>query len=460
MQGGSTVETVYLSPERFWIGSMNKLQSRRFNRRQLLQSSVICSAGVVAGCGDSKPDNVKEAVASKNNSVPLRVLYVGDSENISAIERGWTSISERPLAIQNVPFRREAISSLTLPLNQAVARCDVAIVPLVALSSLQQADLVVALSDSFLEMTSERLGVLYPSVRNSAAKLGGESICLPLGARQPCFISSEAIGRLESWQAYDDLVQSWDGKVSEPTAEGWKAASYLARCSGIRDWLFRDDSLEPVLSDAAYVDALTLMVKTCNRYHFKEQSPEQVWDSVSAGDCLGGIAIPPMDVSTQSVLTIEALPGVPTNDRVLLDAFSPVVCLSASCRQTALARQFVVWLSGDDGSESVRSQVPGIGPVRMPSLISRQTEPGGSSSAYDQYLASRLSNPLAVPTLQLLKGDQYYAALDHHVGLALRGEMKPAEALAAVVSQWSGLTKEIGQNNQMRAWKRANGMSG
>lgn len=439
---------------------MNRLRNERFTRRHLVQSGLLCSTGILLGCRDSESDLSQPVEALNRRAIPLRVLYVGKAEDIPLLERGWSSISEQPIEIRLVPFSREAITSISDPLRDAFAASDVAIVPLATLASIQHSQAAVALGDSLVQKTSEELGPLYPAVRNGAATIGGTMICLPLGARQSCFVAADTMDRIESWEAYDQIVQAWGGDAAEPTAEGWLAGSYLVRCVGIRDWLFQSESLEPLLLDSAYVESLSLMVKTCNRYQNQGQTPEQVWHAISAGEYRGGIAIPPMNLETPAVLSIHALPGNSTDDRVLLDPFLPVVTLSASCRQTAIARQFMVWLGGGDGSESVRSQVSGMGMVRMPTAMSSQRGTLISSDGYAQFLSRHLANPVTLPSLQLIQGERYYAALDRQVGLAISGAMKPAEALEKVCSEWNRLTDEIGREDQVRAWKRANGLRG
>lgn len=98
--------------------------------------------------------------------------------------------------------------------------------------------------------------------------------------------------------------------------------------------------------------------------------------------------------------------------------------------------------------------------VRMPTAMSSQRGTLISSDGYAQFLSRHLANPVTLPSLQLIQGERYYAALDRQVGLAISGAMKPAEALEKVCSEWNRLTDEIGREDQVRAWKRANGLRG
>lgn len=154
---------------------------------------------------------------------------------------------------------------------------------------------------------------------------------------------------------------------------------------------------------------------------------------------------------------IGNLPGVTALSKVLLDPFLPVVSMSANCRQSAVAKRFIGWISGGAGSDAIRQQVLGMTEVRE--RASRENDSkSGNASSYNQWLAARLSSPVTAPTLQLFRAGDYYASLDHQIGRALAGEAKPAAALAEIARQWKATTKEVGVEKQLRAWRRAQGM--
>lgn len=439
---------------------MKMPQSHQFSRRHLLVSGLASGAYLTSGCG--KPEPEKPAITSDSNRspVPLRVLYIGDSSDSQVILRGWSSISEHPLDIESVSCDRHRVEELS---NQLVAICprvDVAIVPISSLPLLQQLELIVPLGDSVLRDHAESMGNLYPSVRNAAVLYAGEALCTPLGATQQCLVSSEPIEPPGSWAAYDDLILSWEGKAAEPTAEGWLAASFLNRCLGEQRWLLGSDDLQPLLSGQSYIDALEMMVQTCSRYPELGQTPQAIWEAITKGELVGGIAFPFHQSTSDAILTINRLPNRSDGNRVLLDAFSPTAALSSACRQTAIAMQFMAWLSGGEGSETVRSEVAGMGNVRMPSANARQLGSPDSRSGYSQFLSDFLSNPVTTPTLKLLQGERYYAVLDRHVGLAVRGEISCEEALKATCQSWEEITEQVGREDQIRTWKRANGLRG
>ena len=63
-----------------------------------------------------------------------------------------------------------------------------------------------------------------------------------------------------------------------------------------------------------------------------------------------------------------------------------------------------------------------------------------------------------MPTLQLLHGGEYYAALDSQVSRALDGLVTPEQALAEVARRWQVTTERVTVKKQLRAWRRAQGL--
>ena len=208
----------------------------------------------------------------------------------------------------------------------------------------------------------------------------------------------------------------------------------------------------------SYVASLEQMVKTCSRYQTKDQTPQEVWDGVSSSKLRGGIGFPELRSSLDGALMLSELPGASDSSRVLLDPFSPVVALASSCRQSAAAKRFMIWISGGEGSQAMRRQVRGMTDTRAAQGSLESS--GASRSDYDLQLRETLSRPVTMPTLQLLSGGEYYAVLDREVIRALKGEVSPEEALAEVAAQWQAIAERIGVEEQLSVWRRAQGMRG
>jgi hypothetical protein len=344
----------------------------------------------------------------------------------------------------------------------AAKESDLIIYPLAWVAQASTADAVVALSDDEFEAIDQASGNLFPALRSGAARYAGQYFAVPLGAALPAMLSVADAGSgqttIASWEAYDEMVsQAWDAMAGEPSAPGWAGAMFLWRAAAEKSWLFSREDLQPLVDQEPYIQSLDLMVRTNARYPTKRQTPDQVWSAVNSGELKGGIGFPRLRTETEGEFQIGNMPGVNELSKVLLDPFSPVISLSANCRQSAVAKRFIGWISGGEGSNTIRQQVSWMTEVREGAREGDSLS--GRANSYEQWLATRLSSPVTVPTLQLMRAGDYYAALDHHVGRALAGEAKPGKALAELAEQWQAITEQVGVEKQLRAWRRAQGMS-
>ncbi len=432
-------------------------ESYRIDRRELIIGSAAAIATSTAGCrGESETG---PAEGAPRRDVPLRIALSGSERDAEAIARGWGAISEQPLRITTMAFDRTESDAFANTLLEEIANSDLAIYPLAFIAEAVAAESIVTLSDDDFEMMEQSAGSMAPALRNGAARYAGDNVAVPLGGLLPAILSNEEFEPVQSWDQYDELVeQVWKGSAAEPSAPGWAAAMFLWRSSGIKSWLFGREDLQPLVETEPYVETLEQMVSTHAKYEFKRQTPAQVWEGVTAGQWRGGIGFPNVRVESDGEFRILNLPGTSDISKVLLDGFSPVVSLSANCRQSAAAKQFMQWICGGEGSRAIRQQVPG-----MSDIVGWDRDGGGddailTQSSYDQWLGRRLNAPVTLPCLQLLRAGEYYGALDQQVGLALDGEVSAESALSAVAEKWAAITGEVGRDRQLRCWRRAQGM--
>lgn len=438
---------------------MTTQQPIRLTRRRLLGSSAAAAASALVGCDrPANPSGAESSSASEANRplVPLRLTMVGDPEAIEVITRGWDTVAEHPLDIDLIPLDRSEPEKLADRVIAAAEQTDVLMLPLVLTPEVIQREFVVALSGEDFETADQTLGAIVPAVRNGAARFAGDVYTIPLGASLPFLLSVEELESVDSWQAYDRIVQGWGGEAAEPTAPGWAGAMWLWRSASERNWLFGREYLEPLVDTEPYVRSLEQMVQTCARYNSKGLTPQQVWQGVASSELRGGIGFPEIRSEVEGSVFIAELPGTGDGSRVLFDPFSPVVLLASSCRQSAVAKRFMTWMSGGEGSRTVRREVRGMTDTRVHLTSSPSTE----GSNYDRRLSERLASPVTMPTLQLLGGCEYYAVLDEQVIRAINEEVSPREALQAVAQQWQAITDRVGRKDQRRVWRRAQGMRG
>ncbi len=414
--------------------------------------------GAVSGCG-RKPEIAVEPQAERRD-VPLRIAMIGSEDDAAAIRRGWSAVTDQPLGIQPIELNRADVGSLLEVVRAAAKNSDVVMYPLALIAQLTVEKLIVSISKDDFEQIEESAGKLLPGVGNGVARYGGEYFALPLGAAIPALLSTEEIGEVASWEDYDRLVdQQWGSMAGEPSAPGWAGAMFLRRAVEIPSWLFRREDLTPVVDTEPYIDALQLMARTHARYNSKAQTPGQVWDGIKAGELKGGMGFPGGQNDSEVEIYVHNPPGVDELSKVLLDPFALVVSLSSKCRQSVVAKRFMGWISGGEASESVRRQVSGMTVVRaVPASSAHGNSAQGVKNRYDGWLTSRLQSPVALPTLQILSAGTYYQALDQQVLRCLQGEANAQEALGEVARQWQAITDKVGREQQLRAWRCAQGM--
>ena len=407
---------------------------------------------------------VPEATPS-SSTVPLRLWMTGNETQAETIRRGWESLSSQPLAIEVIPWTRLPDDDFLAGWSRKEERerisksCDLMLAPHALLADLVQAKAIVPLAG---EALVEIIQDVFPSLRSGLGNHAGQNYCLPISSALPTLLSAEPIDLIETWEQYDAIVQDWNGAAAEPTAAGWAGMMFLWRAAGrTQRWLFDPNSFESVVGDDDYVQALQQMKTTCDRYSHKEATPTEIESLVSAGKLRGGIGYPgTLSDPSSSTINLSDLPRgggvggeVSAGTGVLLDLMSPVIALSSNCRQSMASKTFIRWISGGEGSETTRDQLPGVFPV---SATSDSRNQGGS--LYRNHLSERFSQPITVPNLTILRGHEYYSKLDQQVRACLAGDQKASEALGELKDQWNALTQEIGAEKQARAWRQSKGM--
>lgn len=382
-------------------------------------------------------------------------------DRLSAMRRAWSAVSEQPLTITPIEYDRAKATGLATRIVAEAKQSDVIIYPIALGTELVAAEAITSFSDEFSAAVDRDRGSMLPALRNGLAIYADQIIGLPLGTPLPAIVSTDRVESVESWQDYDQLVADrWHGKAGEPSAPGWAAAMFLWRAADIKGWLFDREEFRPLIDTDPYVQTLERFIATHDRYETKRQRPADVWSGIISGSLLGGIS---WQHENEADVEVNAanLPESVTPGKVLFGPFASVTSLSADCRQSATAKRFISWISGDKSSESMRRQLFGASVNRAPSTS--ETHPDSFAykvTNYDRWLTGRLSNPITRPTLQLQKSTAYYAALDQQVGRALDHEASAKEALDKVAKEWRTITQDVGVQKQLRNWKRVQGLRG
>ncbi len=430
-------------------------QNRTIHRRDvLLAASAVLLA---AGCRSEENEEVTTPIAERED-VPLRIVMVGSGADAELLTRAWASVMTQPLKIQTLDISRQSAAGDLAKLPELAKKSDVLIYPILATADLFAANSIVPATPESYRAAEQELGQVQAAAKNGAGMYAGEIFAVPLGARLPALVATEEMDPLSSWAEYDRWVGDLEDAACEPLASGWAGAMFLWRAASTLEtgWLFSREGMVPLVDSQPYIDVLKQMKATADRYQPGRLTPEQIWSRIQGESLRGGICFQATADNETQVHVLD-LPGEVSANRVLLDPFSPVVSISSSCRQTSASKQFANWLSGGEGSETIRRQIPGMTAVRRQRV-------GGSAAnqqqagSYDQWLSERLETPITLPAMQLLSAAEYYAVLDQQVGSCLDGQASPDEALGEVAASWRRLNESVDTRKQERAWRRAQGM--
>ncbi len=446
----------------------------RLARRDWLSATAVGLTAGVLGCrGEETAETGDSPATEERVDIPLRVTWVGKEAEFDVIRRAWGGVSPLPLEMTAIGLTRGGATELDEPIEESADRTDVLIYPLIAQAGLFAADrLAPWMTDSDGEDRS-LVGRMPSALRNAAATYAGVVTAVPLGTRQPAWVTVDGDDPPQTWADYDAWVEGVDGAAAEPLAPGWAAAMFLLRAATSLDrgWLFERSGMEPTVATDPYVAILEQMRQTASRYTIGRVSPAELWSAIGRGELRGGIGFPAGEERSVGVARFHDPPTELAVARVWLDPFTTVGSVAASCRQTAAARRFLRWLAGGPGSESVRRE---IARLTMPPLASAMRHDGTqgdrnaggdtsapvSTDAYQDWLAGHLGQAVTAPTLRLIRGGEYYAALDEEVGRCLDGEATPAQALSQAADRWRQITETVGADRQERAWQRAQGLLG
>ena len=479
------------------------MADRKLNSRRRFLLSAAAGSTLVLGCKPVADEETKPSTPVTRRDVPLRVLLCGNERWADTLKTAWSGIAEQPLQITVLDPRKLDAAEWQSSVIKANSMCDVAIVPSGLIPALDSVSGITPPNEEWLGPEGVDAASMYPMLREGLMKFAGRQLSVPLGAIQPALAAAasafegKAMEMPSDWGGYIELAKQLNANkpddapesvVAEPLADGAAGKMFLWRASSADPtiWLFDRESFEPVIDGEQYVEALESMKQCVALYGNARLTDGEVWSQMASGRLKLAIAwpaiaanaerieeitdwefssFPPMRGSSQdNDATLSASP-VPT----LLDIDSPVAILSSHCRQSDSAKGFMKWLVGGEGTGMIKNAVTGLTNVRGSSssdsarTAARDADENGSSeesnaTQYNAVLASALSSLRIRTPLQLLEYRQYAKALDEAVLRCLDGKQTASEALSSAASDWKNLTNKIGKKEQMRAWRRAQGL--
>lgn len=449
-----------MMPRRLPIDSPS---SPKKSRREALTWLTLAGVAGMAGCSGADQANEENPAPSPRIDIPLRIVLVGTEPEAETLRRSWSMTMEQPLEIEVIPPLRLGSGSTDSIVKQ-VADADAAIFPQYAIGAIDRAEAAVRFTDATLKDYDEQFGTPPPAVMNGLGNFGGEVLGVPLGAKLFSVLSIDSEPSLGTWAEFHQWVQELDGKVAEPTSEGWAASSFLNRCATTlsRGWLFDRKSLKPELTDERYINVLVQFAETAKLFKSEALSPAEIWKALRSGELRGGIGfeVSPAEGtaagddegSEMFELTVSDCPLECESERLYFDFASPLAAVSHGCRQTTAAKQFIGWLAGGETASRTRKTLSlGSKTRKSPGTESSQPSP------YAKWLSQRLEARRIVPPLALLSADRYYRSLDKRVRQCLAGESSATAALQAAHDDWESITDDVGRQQQTVVWRKGLG---
>jgi ABC-type glycerol-3-phosphate transport system substrate-binding protein len=431
-------------------------------------------AAAAAGCNRATKDEAKKtSSAAPRTDVPLRVAMMGSEEEANAIRSAWNLAMPQPLEInlvdpiRAVADRSEGRDGATVALDEFASRSDILVFAQAMLGDLAKSNAIVDLNGQTTDQYESQYGRFYPSIGNGLGIYGGKRWAMPLGARVFALLVAGDDPRPETWRAYQELVVKYEGAAAEPTAAGWAASSFLNRCASTvrRGWLFSRSTMEALIDDPAYIDVLDRFAETAALYRTDADTPRKIWDAIRTGKLKAAIGFGMTDSgemlestageSEVFDVTFFNPPQETDIDRLWFDVATPLAAVSSSCRQTAVSKKFIGWLSAGEGQSTVSNQIDGFSPTRIST-----DEQIGQRSPHGRWLEQRLQTRQAVTGLVIPGASRYYDALDQEVTACLSGERSAKQALQNARDRWESITESVGRREQTNAWRRAMGFGG
>jgi hypothetical protein len=328
----------------------------------------------------------------------LRVLVVNEPGLADAINRlrgEWAECSGGTLNASSATWAEVAAMKQL--------DTDVIIFPARYLGELCTRDWLRPVRSSVLESQEFNAADVFPVVRQTIMKWGGETIALPLGVVMP---NPSAVEQHPSI----GLLNRAASKALSNEHEGV---------------LFDSRTMKPRIISQAFVDALA--------------------------------AISRKKISSSSPLD--------NNEKVPVIGFADkLISVTANSHNAASAFKLITWLATPEFSSQIANTGDGSMPVRR-SLASssawyKPKLPLNKREELGNLLTEALSGHdyLVVPRIPGI--DEYIATLDRAVTAVVDGKMQPRPALEAAAANWERITDAHGRGKQRDAYLKHLGISG
>jgi hypothetical protein len=348
----------------------------------------------LAGCPRAQQN--KEAAktsggdAKQSASVALRVLVVNEPGMTEAINRLRGEWAERSGGTLNASSATWADVAAMKELD-----ADAIVFPSRYLGELCTRDWLRPVRSSVLESPEFNAADVFPIVRQSLMKWGGQTMALPLGVRVP---DSELTAKHSSLFFLN-------------------VAAPLVVSNEIEGVLVDSRTMKPRIASPAFVAAMT---KFWSRSYIG-------WEAGSDGN---------------------VIPVVGYADKM--------VSVAAGSRNAASAFKFIAWLTTAEVSSQLASVGEPTVPVRRShaAVVSNGTNKTVDNLRKEsaKFLTDALSGHECLVIPRIPGVDEYIAALDEAADAVSSGKMQPQAALEKAAAQWEKITDAHDRDKQRQAY--------
>lgn len=213
--------------------------------------------------------------------------------------------------------------------------------------------------------------------------------------------------------------------------------------------LLDPETLKARLSEPEFIEAAKIMLEL----HRLNAAPEALagsytaaWNVLSGDAPALSIGVPPLptaDVDKVTSIAIRLPPTSPgpggaraaSGQRTMgwNSGHGLVASLTAQCRQTGLAIEFMRWLGSESARNALARNVDGVSASAIYAP--------GSSAWQAQRLSRRIAQQPRLPNQPRLPGSaDYRQALGEQLAAMLRGELEPEAAMKAAAAGWDAIT--------------------
>lgn len=448
----------------------------------LMGLALLC-AGLV-GCGDSNQSPTSASPQAEPlaapPAVPLTVQVAGDvelAEGVRLLRGEWKARTGGDLKVDSV--------SLDELLSAERIVGDVVIFPSRLLGTLVERGDLRPLRTAMLSSPEFGLNDIYPAIRNSEMKYGGQVFAFPLGS--PPLLNFRQLGA----PAATSVAGNGSAPAGSVSPTDGLAAAYalVLRALGHTETYRREEALfdpadmKPRIAEPPFVRALVDLA-AANAWR-ADQPPlgfAEAMQLVVGGDVVSTLGwpsrldeefavaagarprnveftavAPPADVyaSSRGAWEQETNPA----SVVLLGCEGRLVAATTATRNAVPAFQLAQWLTTGDLAASLSARSTGTLWYRASQASAsgkwmKGLEVAKEGEPVTKVVAAALATdaPILIPRLPAI--DEYLAVLADAVRTAPADQAAAQAALEGVAARWEAITDRVGRDRQAAAYRR------